>query len=665
MFQILRYRNLLLAAGLSLAAPALAEDAVRPDLRHFNNDMLLAAPDFNDFEDFLAKVDLDDDWEDLAEEFEERAQRITLLQKAALPSLGEGKAYRAHDELFKLLNEQVAYLRLKAQADFFQKHRLFLIDEIKAEPKFDNTAMQTHILQALEVARTMASRYKKLEEEKTAYRLIRQLARTSNENYEYYYNRFIRAYKNSPYLSRVHHIAGEYLFSKGKLDSAISKLKLALADKSSPIRPYTAFKLGWAHTASGLQSKKPIDKNIALQKADIAFRLAFKLLDNWHEYDPVFDLKKALTKDYVWLATHRGTSLAEISSFLKTIDAEDHEKEALRFRAIVAGENGDKANMNQYFAAFYKKIPEDPELPKHHLKHAALAYKQGDAKTVLDQYSAISKLFVKETPWYEEHSDDETVLQYYKDRLAINLRADAVAIHQNAQATREKAAEKKDKKAIEEADEILNAVGKLYALHVATFPYSPHKDDMIYNHSNLLYAVGDLQGSARMFSILSRKEDSKYRQEAAYNAVMAAYTADQNDKQAKLPEPGKAKKQYLISENKQLLIEKIDYFVKNFPTATEFAQTKYTAAQIYYDHGHYEEALKRFHDLVLKAPNTTEGESGLRTILGHYWDRQDWAAVVKESNRYLSAPAVKAAGHEEFLSAAKSQAQSQLSVSKK
>ncbi|NRA66707.1 MAG: hypothetical protein HRU19_19625 [Pseudobacteriovorax sp.] len=655
----------LLLAGILWTQVSYADDVRRPDLRFLSNQLIDAAPSFADFDDFMATVELDDDWEDLTEEYQERQERIDLLEKSALQSLGKGKKFKAQDELMNLLYDQIAFLRLRAQYDYYQDYRMWLVDEIKEKPVLDFVKKEAVILQALENARKMAASFKELQGEYTSYLLIRMLARTGNENYEYYYNRFVRNYADSEYLSRINHIVGEYLTTKGDFKAAGEKFKLALADKKSPIRPYTSYKLAWSMIQQADKEKKPKTKNQFKKKADVAFKLTFKLLEDWDEHEPVYDLKKEAARDALWFWALGGRSEKEIKTFLDDVDQEKLLPQFYYFQGLAAAKQKDAKKLNASFRKLRAYDKESEYIPDYFLKQIQLAYQLGQVVTVNQTYQAFAGSFHEENDWYDEWEGEKDYMKYVLKRLAVSLRIDAIDLHQTQLQKRQQAAEAKNKKAFDIATKNLDAVMELYDLYQKTFPKSEFRDDIVYNHSNLLYELGRLKESANLFSLLGKKKDSKYQQEAAYNAVMAAYAADQKKPQPKLPEPGTAKKPIPVSDSKKLLIQKIDFFAKTFPLAKEVPQTTYTAAQIFYDHGHYKHAFDRFDKIVKKAPKTEEGEIALRTILGHYWEKQDWKMVVKLTKKYLVTPAVISSGHEPFLRETLKQAQGQLSVSQK
>ncbi len=260
-------------------------------------------------------------------------------------------------------------------------------------------------------------------------------------------------------------------------------------------------------------------------------------------------------------------------------------------------------------------------------------------------------------------------MSFNRDRLEYFLRSHAVQIHQNGHELKQNAANIKDRQkqqgALKQAYYILNGALELYSIYENQFPKSKFFEDLSFNHSNLLFELERYEEAMKLFSFLGARGSTKYSKDAAYNAVMAAYNIDSKVPQSKLPEPGKAKKPIPLTPTKKVLVEKIDAFVKHFPNTAESAQTMFTAGQIFFDHGNYQEAFRRFHILVLKAPKSAEGETALRSILSYYWENKNWKEVVKIASKYLVEPSVIAAGHEKFLRETLNYGNSQLALSKK
>ncbi|SMF81854.1 hypothetical protein [Pseudobacteriovorax antillogorgiicola] len=655
--------------SLVISSHGFSNRAERVDIRHLADDLLTAYPDIHEFAEFLSKLDLDDDWDDLEEESQEREKRLKQLDSIPIATLPIGKRFTVHREMIELIEKQIIYLAFRRDHRFYNLYQKWLIELESEKPKRFDQDLQNHQLKGLEIARTMANTYEKLEPEYSQYTLIKFYVFNKNENFDFYYKKFRRSHPKSNYIPELDHLAGEYYFSEKKWDRASSLFVAALKNKSSKIRPYTAFKLAWTQLFIASAAKKKSDRDKAEKKADAAFRLSLKLMDDWSEYKPVFPLMKEASTDLAWYWGSQNVPEARVKKYFKDIDQEWATAEYYFYRGITMAQKKNAEGMEESFQKLFAFNKEAKKLPRYHLKLIELSMQLQAYDVLVESFKSMQKLLDKEGEWFDEWEDNKPLIEltrnqipYYLRTTAINLHQQVISLSQSAQNLKSQA---QQKAMMDKAQALLKVTNELYELFYNNYPDQKGFDDIAFNYGNIKYEMGDMKGALGIFSKVARMDASTHRQSAAYNGVMAAFNMVQQDKPPTLPEPGKAEKPVPLPEAQQALIQQIDFFVKNFPKADERVSSEYTAAQILYDFGHYPDAFKRFAELAISHPKTAEGENAMRTILSYHWERKEWTQVVKTANKFIIEPAVVAAGHEKFLEETLSYAKSQAAVSKK
>ena len=207
------------------------------DIRHIGDSLVDARPSVEEFHSFNSKIDLDDDWEDLQEEYDERAKRLTQMESASIKNLPIGRRFKIHQEMLSLINQQITYNIFKRDHNFSRTYQKWLIELTEDKPKRESKELRSHKLKGLEIARTMANDYKKLEPEISEYQLIKFYILNNNENFSFYFKKFKKRYPKSQKLAEILHLVGEYHFANKKWSQANQTFKEALAIKSSLYRP--------------------------------------------------------------------------------------------------------------------------------------------------------------------------------------------------------------------------------------------------------------------------------------------------------------------------------------------------------------------------------------------------------------------------------------------
>lgn len=139
-------------------------------------------------------------------------------------------------------------------------------------------------------------------------------------------------------------------------------------------------------------------------------------------------------------------------------------------------------------------------------------------------------------------------------------------------------------------------------------------------------------------------EEPKFKKDAALNAVVAIRQLDEKQKYPALPPLGQVPAPIEIPQVKKKLIQVMDNHVSLLPEDKDSFPMAYSSAQIYFEYGHYDEAITRYNKLGSNSPATVQGKTAIRMILGFYSERKQWKQLVDQSRIYLKNPAVQEAG---------------------
>ena len=649
-------------------SPKLHATVEWPSIRHMGDNLIEAAPGIEEFHVFTTEIDLDDDWDDLKEESQDRQEKINKLALILQKGVPIGKKFKVHQELLELLEQEIAFQIYSRDYNFQKNYDRWLIELEETKPQRSSERLVELKLKALNLSRTAANDYKKLEPEYTQYQLIKFYIINDNENFSFYYNKFKKKFPKSTQLAELSHYVGEYYLSKKEWQKAETAFKSALSLNSKVSKPYTAYMLAWTSLLKTQASKKTSDKLMAHKRAKIAFKLAMKLAKDWDEIETPYPFRKQVAHDLAWYWASQGKDSKEVKDFFEEADLEASHLPYLYYRAIVASRKQSKKASLDAFTTLLKEARESKELTFYQVKVLEASLKLGLYDNLIKVFDDLIKTSHKDSDWVDEWDKDEGFIQLVQAQAPYYLRTTVLALHQDAAKLASKIAKTKSKKKKAQKQQeyqlALSHISSLYKLFYENYPKDKEHSNLAFNYGNVLFELQDFQKASQLFSQLA-KVPSKVQQNAAYNAVMAAYSLTQQGKTPELPEPGKAPAPIQVPAAQTLLIANIDFFVKNFPAANENLSSRYTAAQILFDFGHYERSFKRFKTIAAKFPKTAEGENAMRTVLSFYWEKEDWTKVVEIATDFITKPEIVAAGHEKFLDEALTYAKSQVAISKK
>lgn len=634
----------------------------RPDLRHWTDDLYRATPEFADYENFLSDLDLDDDLEDLDENFKERAEKLEKLEAEDRSQQSPGQIFHSDKQRLELMLQQATYVQFKAQRDYFYQTGEWRLGTEK--PRFaKNPEWETLSLKTLEVARSVVNN-STFEGDANLALLIRLMGRTNNANIFLFADQFKKKYANSPAMAGVQHTLGEYHFNKKEWDKAEAAFKAAMEFKDAPLRPYSVYKLGWLHLAKNKDEKDQAKRDEGYKKAIAAFRLSLKLMDSWDEYDPVFDLKKETLTDLAWTLAATRTPKAEAQKMLEEADGEEALRDYLYYLAIDSGRRGDTDAALDGLKQLVQLDPEHRDVPRYLLNISELQRLDHRFDQLLSSYKDVQAIFQEENPWFEEFEDDLAYQALIKKQIANHLAFSAQAAYEEAQAIAEAEPAKPaaapalgsapaqpaaGKKVKLSRQQLFASSKDLYRVYGEWYPNGEAQEEARYNNALSFFHTGDPQKSLELLKAIAQDEKSKYRREATYNAVMVAADFDQKQPLPKLPEPGKAKAPVPLGKSKSDLIERIDVLASAYPDTENLLTLQFMAAQTYFDYGHYPEALKRFDLIVQAAPETEQGQTSLHTLLSYQVEAGLWSEAIVSCESYLKNKKVTGAGHRKIL----------------
>ena len=307
-----------------------------------------------------------------------------------------------------------------------------------------------------------------------------------------------------------------------------------------------------------------------------------------------------------------------------------------------------------------------------------------ERERAFDRASEERDLLVKSystgSEWAERHRNDSEAVKLASDLARVSLYKAAIYYHQQASAYFE--AEKQDL-----AVKFFEAASDAYKAYLERYPHDKEAYELtFYLAETYYYSLHFKEAAATYRTVRDSTQGTKYRGEAALNVVYSIEkVVDQAIKNGEIPDkdlftakaeaepaaasdegaapseggaPGEASASGEGGEGagendpnqktaaKKLrdaepidplrleFIQAIDKLVESDPGNEVAANFAYTAGAIYFAYGHFDEAIKRFEQIVARYPKEEAAKFAANYILNLLLAKQDWKAAAEYAARF-------------------------------
>lgn len=554
-----------------------------------------------------------------------KADELRLRTVASIKALLEGKANEAQRfelllRLGELYVERHDYLRDLEMREYSEKYRAWeKADRKGKEPALNTQGSRGELTQAANAFRSLVSEHPKHPGVDAAlFALAKTLTRLGNDNAVLYLQQLINGHPKSQFIPEAHLAMGEYYFDKHQMEKATDAYKEAMKYKESRVYPYAVYKLGWCYYNANAKNDKDEQEN--LKKSVTAFKLVVKLSDRDTGKLGNLNLRDEAINDLIMVWADAG-DVDSAWNYFKTIDQQESFYKMLERLGWIYADQGKDEKAIAVYERLLTEAPTRPSSPETHVKLAGLHEQQGNVIAVTNDLQAMQLQYTGQGAWKQANKNDPDAIEDAERTVEKNLHRYGALFHQRGQKTKKKT--------------YLEAAATIYKLHLAAFPQNENAYEIRYYLADILFDFGQFEAASAHYTIVAKaKKDGKYLKTAALQAVVAMNNVVNATKYAKLPPPGQALKPIDIPDNKRKLVDVIDNFVTLLPNDKEGEPMRFTAAQIFFDHGHYDEAIKRFDRIVTDIPKTKQAEASVRVILSYYGDKEDWTNVITWARKF-------------------------------
>ncbi|MFL5356492.1 tetratricopeptide repeat protein [Archangium sp.] len=467
------------------------------------------------------------------------------------------------------------------------------------------------------------------------------------------FKRLVEKHPKSRYMPDAWLAFGEYYFnnSKGKhadLERALAAYKKAAEYPESQVYAFALYKQGWCYfNLADYANAKDKWKSVVLY-GELAGAQAVE--KDGGKGKKGSSLVREARTDYVRAYAREGDVMLAREDFSKVATNPDDRFAMMRTLANMYYGDGKDREAAITYNSLIKEKPLSPEAPGFQGRIVDIVLRMGNKERTVTQVRRLVKIMKEvESSGVIKEDKDKRALADAKDLAERTLSNLAVTWHNEAKKTREEAT--------------FGYADMIYSDYLTLFPDSNKAYDLRFFWAELLndnlqkydkaaanYTLVVLQDVKQ----LEAKDDKgnpkpgkpgKWLNNAAYNSILA-YDEMVKDAEAKGlfkdVDTKDIRKKAAIPQGKKDLLEACERYLKYVPKGDKQVEIAFKAANIYYRHNHFDEAVLRFSEIALGHPDykfeTGEraGEIAANLILDSYNLLEDWQKVNEWARRFYN-----------------------------
>jgi TolA-binding protein/Tfp pilus assembly protein PilN len=590
-----------------------------------------AAPTLEDYADYFSTDRGGSSRVDLRKADEIRVKTIASIKKL----LGDrkdksGRNFELILRLGELYVERHDYIRdLEAEA-FSRAYADWQAKPEKsrgAEPRLTYKIANAELTKAAMAFRRLVSEYPRHPRTDSAlFALAKALGRLGDDNAESYFNQLIKSWPKSQFVPDAQLALGELYFDKNNMTKAMQSYKACMQFKDHPAYPYAVYKLGWVYFNSA--SVDPQQSEDFYKKSITAFKLVIKLASSPARKGNL-DLRKEALKDLVlvWAETE---DVDGAWKYFRTIGEEGAFYAMLERLGGIYAEQGKQSKAIEVYERLVREAPSRPSTPEIYATLVELNDTSGREADAAAKLRMMPALFTGNTKWTAANSENQALVKSAATRTEKMLHRWGALYHNRGQKSKNPA--------------LVAIAATIYETYLQNFAQSEAAYEIRFYLAEIQFDQKRLEPSAVNYSIVanSRPKDGKFKRAAALNAVAAMNKLVEETKFDALPPAGKATREIEIPREKLTLVKYMDDYSRLLPTDAEGYPMRYSAAQVFFDHGHYDDALKRFEEIVKTIPGTQQGKASAKIIIAFHFEKGRWTDVIAWAKRIDGIPEFKA-----------------------
>jgi len=417
------------------------------------------------------------------------------------------------------------------------------------------------------------------------------------------------------YAAEIYLRLGDYYFSTNDLPTSLMFFRKGIEDKESPFYDKILYKLAWTNYRANKFDDAVVDFTKLVYFAD---DMKSKGEDRGQDLR-----KEAVQYIAISFADEEWGSIDKAIAYFSKIDGEKFEIDVFERLGKYYSENSNFSEAIKAYKYVLKKHPNYEKAPKIHHSLIKTYEKAREFEKAFVETDLFAKKYDRDSEWAIKNRANVTAIRFAADLAKQALYSSAFFHHAQAQSY-------KDKGEMDKAKEEYFIASISYREYLKKFPYTSESYEITYQLADALYYSGDLNRAVVFYErVRDDKNQDKHKEVSAENAFICYNDIYQNSEEVKITSDQKRDKPFTVLEKK--LIESTDIYLTVNKGAPNAAAASYMTSRIFFDHGNFAEAEKRYLSIINEHPDSDAAFMAARDIVGAYQEKKDWVNVAKWS----------------------------------
>lgn len=452
------------------------------------------------------------------------------------------------------------------------------------------------------------------------------------------YRELITRYPSSRFATEAWVRIGEYYFDAYNEEDALNKAaqayEAAIKDSNHPLYDKALYKLGWTY--------------YRMDRFDEAVDRFFLLADyyqskaNKDSGEVGGDLRnEALQYAAISFADEKWGSLQKAKDKFQKLGGRAYEGEIYRRLGDVYFDQTRHMDAIESLRLMLEKDPLNRDAPLVQQRIVQAYDRDRKMQEAFTEAARLGEMFKPGTAWHDKHKRDVDLIAATAELAEKNISSSAIFHHQQALVY-------KQEKKLEQARASFETAAVAYGAYLSRFPRSKTAYEMQFYHAECLYNSFQFPEAAKNYlSVRDSKLDSKYQVDSAFSLVLSLQKQLEQDIQSrKLPDlkvrksseraEGEAIAVTPLTETEKAVVAASDWFVNKLPKDERSSGIAYKAAELYFVHDDFEEARRRFEQIVQLYPTSEVARYATNLLVESFLVTKDWESVERVAGRLAS-----------------------------
>lgn len=461
------------------------------------------------------------------------------------------------------------------------------------------------------------------------------------------YTALVDKFPSSQFANQANMVLGEYAFDGNDLPQALVHYQRVVdSGPKAPLYDRGLYKLAWTYYRKASTRQEYLDAlglfTDLLDYSETRFQETGKASDTAPEGIEYMAIA------FSEMASAEGglPPLEEAKSWFDTNTGKPYEDKVFKRLADVLTQGARFEDAIATYEFIQQRWPDDPENATYQFTVARLYSNMpvADPEAVSRALMVLNERYSDGTPWAEANRANPDALDTARKYIEDSLASVATNFHISAQQTGNQ--------------EHYAKAAELYRQYLDKFPFANDYYEIESNLADVYFSTNQYEMAEKTYVQLLKAGQHDYRETAQWRVMQTRrqLLIDKYGKVEERPADAAEEKRVALTSGKERVIYKVGQQHADFiAICDELVDTRfekdpelakalddnraalaYLPAQILYYHGHFDEARKRFDEIIATWPEKDEAAYSATLVVDSYKDEENLMMVRQKSSEYAA-----------------------------